>query len=217
MSSPAPRAFDAVLFDFSGVLVDSAFDAFRSMSTDDDSDAVLELLLGPYAEDTDHPWHRVERGELAIAEWFAATQAEADRRGIVLDFEQLGTWFSSLDARPAMIDAVRALRAEGYATAILTNNVREAGDAWRAKLPVDELFDVVVDSCEVGMRKPNPAIFALTLERLGGIDPARAVFLDDHPGNIAGAEQAGLATVLVADPLEALAELDALLGRPNPG
>jgi len=213
VSASDHRQFDAVLFDFSGVLVDSAFDAMRTMSSDTDGDDLLELLLGPYGEDTDHPWHRVERGELPISEWLAVTQAEADRRGVALDFEQLASWFASLDPRPAMLDAVRRLRAEGYRTAIVTNNVREAGVAWRAKLPIDELFDVVVDSSEVGMRKPNPAIFALALDQLGGIEPTRAVFLDDHPGNIAGAARAGLATVLVEDPAAALDELEAMLGR----
>lgn len=211
----SPR-FDAVLFDFSGVLVDSAFRAMRAMATTEGGHDVLALLLGPYDRDTDHPWHRVERGELPITEWITVSQAEADRRGIVLDWEQLTSWFSSLDARPEMVDRIRMLRADGYATAIVTNNVREAGDAWRAKLPVDELFDVVVDSCEVGVRKPHPAIFSLTLERLGGVAPERAVFLDDHPGNVAGAERAGLAAILVDDPIEALAELDELLGT-SPG
>ncbi|MEO9223364.1 MAG: HAD family phosphatase [Acidimicrobiales bacterium] len=214
----AGRRFDAVLFDFSGVLVDSAFDAMRALSTHPDGDAVLELLLGPYDRDTDHPWHQVERGELPIAEWLNSTQVEADRRGIAIDFGQLASWFSSLGPRPVMIDAVRELRAEGYRTAIVTNNVREVGESWRAKLPIDELFDAVIDSSEVGVRKPNPAIFALALEQLGGVAAGRAVFLDDHPGNIAGARAAGLHTVLVDDPAVAVAELRALLaGGAAPG
>ena len=58
-------------------------------------------------------------------------------------------------------------------------------------LPLDELFDVVIDSSEVGMRKPDPRIFHLALEQLGGVEPGRAVFLDDYPGNVVAAEARG--------------------------
>jgi len=72
---------------------------------------------------------------------------------------------------------------------------------------------VIVDSSEVGMRKPNPAIFLHALELLGGIAPSSAVFLDDAAGNVAGAQRAGLHAILVdaADPEPALAELDVIL------
>ncbi|HEX6569665.1 MAG TPA: HAD-IA family hydrolase, partial [Acidimicrobiales bacterium] len=78
-------------------------------------------------------------------------------------------------------------------------------------------FDVVVDSSAVGMRKPNPAIYAHTLDLLGGVAPERAVFLDDVEGNLAGARLMGLHTILVGDPpAAALVELDVLLGRAEP-
>ena len=84
--------------------------------------------------------------------------------------------------------ACARLRADGLRTAMITNNVVEFRDYWRAMLPLDELFDVVVDSSEVGMRKPDPRIFALALDQLGRPSRRRSIFLDDHPGNIAGAE-----------------------------
>jgi putative hydrolase of the HAD superfamily len=111
----------------------------------------------------------------------------------------------------AVIERARELRADGYRTAVLTNNAREVGDNWRAIVPVDELFDVVVDSSMVGMRKPNPAIYAHTAEVLG-VAAERCVFLDDAPGNIAGAEAAGMRAILVGLDVEpALRELDASL------
>jgi HAD superfamily hydrolase (TIGR01509 family) len=70
---------------------------------------------------------------------------------------------------------------------------------------------VIVDSSDVGVRKPNPAIFAIALDRLGGVAPSAAVFLDDAPGNVAGAQAAGLHAILVEDVAGALVELDALL------
>jgi putative hydrolase of the HAD superfamily len=79
-------------------------------------------------------------------------------------------------------------------------------------LDVDALFDVVIDSSAVGMRKPDPAIYRLALQELGGVVPERAVFLDDHEGNIAGARAVGLHAVLVGpDPRPALDELDRIL------
>jgi putative hydrolase of the HAD superfamily len=110
-----------------------------------------------------------------------------------------------------VVDRIRELRAAGYRLGLITNNVREGSATWRALVPVDELFEVVVDSSEVGMRKPNPAIFHHALELLGVDDPAEAVFLDDAPGNVAGARRAGLHAIHVDDPDDALAALDALL------
>jgi len=206
------RPFDAVVFDFSGVVVSSAFGVLTAVLGDQlDEDAALELLLGPYDRDTDHPWHRVERGELELMAWARHVEAEAADRGLQVDWDAVRRMFGEMTVHDVVVDRVVALRADGYRTALLTNNVKEGSDTWRALVPVDDLFDVVVDSSSVGMRKPDPRIFALTLERLGGIEPARAVFLDDHPGNVDGARRAGLAAILVADPADAVAELDALL------
>jgi putative hydrolase of the HAD superfamily len=173
---------------------------------------VLAVMLGDYATDEDHPWHRLERGEIGIGEYLPEVMALAAAAGVELDFSQLRGFNERITVHEAVIDRVRRLRDEGYRTAIVTNNVREASAGWRALFPVDELFEVVVDSCEVGVRKPDPAIFAIALERLGGLTPERAVFLDDAPGNVAGAQAAGLQTILVDDVGEALAALDALLG-----
>jgi len=106
---------------------------------------------------------------------------------------------------PEMIDAARAVRAAGYRTAILTNNVREWG-SWRTRWDADNLVDVVVDSSQVGLRKPNPAIFELTVEQLGS-PMERTLFLDDFPWNIAGADAVGLQTMHVTDPVAAAAAL----------
>jgi epoxide hydrolase-like predicted phosphatase len=104
------------------------------------------------------------------------------------------------------------LRADGYRTALVTNNIREFNDGWRKLIPVDELFDVVVDSSMIGMRKPDPRIFQHALAALGGVEPDDAVFLDDFQGNIDAAEALGMHGILVGvDRLAAITELDALL------
>jgi putative hydrolase of the HAD superfamily len=81
-------------------------------------------------------------------------------------------------------------------------------------LPLAELFDAVIDSSEVGMRKPDPAIFSLALRELGGVAPEHAVFLDDFAGNVEAARRLGMHGVLVEDdPSGALAELERLVGK----
>jgi epoxide hydrolase-like predicted phosphatase len=178
-----------------------------------DGQVVLDLMLGPYDEDTDHAWHRFERGEISAAEYGADLFARANRANLQLDFASLANMMSRLEVHEIVIERIRRLRTDGYRTGLVTNNVKEASSQWRELVPVDELFDVIVDSSEVGMRKPNPAIFLHALELLGGVTPEGAVFLDDASGNVTGARAAGLHAILVdaADPSGALAELDALL------
>jgi len=204
---------EAVLFDLHGVLTSSPWAALASVASDDESDqaAALELMLGDYAADTDHPWHRLERGEIPMQEYGMAVMALAAEAGVTLDFSKLRGFSERIQVNDAVIDRVRTLRAQGYLTALVTNNVKEMASGWRQLFPADELFDVIVDSSEVGVRKPNPAIFSLALDRLGGIAADRAVFLDDAAGNVEGARRAGLHAILVEDVADALTALDALL------
>jgi putative hydrolase of the HAD superfamily len=209
------RLIDAVLFDFGGVLTASSpftllGDLGRNAGVDPET--VLDVIIGPYHEDTDHAFHRMERGEISAVAWFAEASTALAAIGVELDMAKMAEVFRTLGVHDVVVERVRALRADGYRTGIITNNVREGAAAWREMIDVDALFDVVVDSSEVGMRKPNPAIYHHALELLGGIAPERAVFLDDAPGNVAGARAVGMHAVLVgADPMPALAELDGIL------
>lgn len=207
------RAYDAVVFDFSGVMVSSAFTAIGQYAAGHgmSEDEFIEFLLGPYAEDTDHAWHQAERGEIGILDWVTDTMARAEADGIGLDLSFMVKMLGDLEVYDVMVECARGLRADGYRTSLLTNNIAEGRDSWRPLLPLDELFDDVIDSSEVGLRKPNPKIYRLALDRLGSIDPARAVMLDDHPGNVAGAERAGMTGILVDDPAIAVDELRSLL------
>ena len=203
---------EAVLFDLHGVLTSSPWEGLAAVGTGGHSqEDVLAVMLGDYATDGDHPWHRLERGEIGLGEYLPAVLALAAEADVELDFNQLRGFNERIVVQDAVVDKVRTLRQDGYRTGVVTNNVREASAGWRALLPVDELFDVIVDSSDVGVRKPDPAIFAVALERLGGIATSAAVFLDDAPGNVAGAAKAGLHAILVEDQAAALAELDALL------
>lgn len=209
------RPIDAVLFDYGGVI--TAFSPFTTMGAMGADagvapEVVLETMMGDYHDDTDHVWHRVERGEVPITDWLAEVVPALGDLGIELDLQALAGMFTTLGIHEVVVAKVAELKADGYKTAIVTNNVKEGSAEWRSMLDLDALFDVVVDSSAVGVRKPNPAIYHLALAELGGVAPERAVFLDDHEGNVAGARAVGLHAVLVGpDPQPALDELDRIL------
>jgi putative hydrolase of the HAD superfamily len=218
-ASPAPAAsgpVEAVVFDFGGVYTESPFDAVRRRGLDLglDPEQALLFVFGSYDRDTDHPWHRAERGELALEEARTAIQEQARAQGIEIEVYDMLASLAGGGVREAMVERTRRLRADGYRTAMITNNVVEFRDFWRPMLPLDELFELVVDSSQVGMRKPDPRIYRHTLAELG-VEPGRAVFLDDYPGNVAAARAVGMEAILVtADFESAIAELDALLTPP---
>ena len=210
------RSIDAVLFDFGGVFTESPFEVARRFGAalGANPERVLDLVFGPYHEDTDHPWHRLERGEIALDVAREAIIALGAAEGLETDpyrvLAALGRGGGGV--REPFVEGARRARAVGMRTAIVTNNVREFREAWRAMLPVDDLFDAVIDSSEVGKRKPDAAIFHHALAAVGGPPPERTVFLDDFAGNVDAARALGMRGILVEpDPAPALAELLAIL------
>jgi epoxide hydrolase-like predicted phosphatase len=211
----------AVLFDFGGVFTPSPFSVVRAAALElgVSEEVAVELCFGPYAEDGDHPWHRLERGEVRLDVAHQELLALARTAGVEIDvFQVLAEGISAEDDdRVVMVERVRTIRGAGYRTALVTNNIAEFGDGWRRLIPVDELFEVVVDSSRVGVRKPDPRIFRLALEQLDGVRPEQAVFLDDFEAHVAGARQIGMHGIVVGeDRAEALARLDALLSPAGP-
>jgi len=206
---------EAVIFDFGGVFIESPYPLLEAMGAELGAGPgqMTESVFGSLAEDGDHPYHRLERGEIPLQQ----ARDEILHRGRALYNLEVDI-FELFNRMPSgvhqqLVDRVKGLKREGYPTAMITNNIREFAGSWRGLLPVGELFDLVVDSSQEGMRKPNPAIFRLTLERLGGLAPERTVFLDDCEGNVKAAKSVGMQTVHVrGDISQAIAELDALLG-----
>ena len=209
---PSPRRYDAVLFDFSGVMIDSAFTAIAKIGGDAGADQTLELLLGPYDRDTDHPWHRVERGEIPITDWVTEVSEQADVTA------SPSTSVSSAASSPTPTCATtwspRCSPCGPTATAPRWSPTTCARRPTRGARCSPSTTSSTWSSTRAasGCASPTPHL-PLALEQLGDVSPARAVFLDDHPGNVAGAERAGLAAVLVDDPAVAIAELRELLGR----
>jgi putative hydrolase of the HAD superfamily len=172
-----------------------------------------QIMFGPYDEDTDHPWHRLERGEITIHDAAEKIRNLGIDQG--LDFDPLKVLFSigaGDGEQNPLVDRVRQLKRDRYQTAIITNNIAEFRDFWRALIPVDELFDLVVDSSIEGIRKPDPEIFRLALSRLGNIPPERSVFLDDYETNVKAAVSLGIHGILVGeDKQKAVQDLDKTL------
>lgn len=205
---------EAVIFDFGGVLTVSPKQMMgsRAKAAGRSMEEMMPLLIGPLDHDSDHPWHRAERGELSLADFLVENRALLNEAGIEQDLkppapEQM---LSALTAVPEMLAAATAARSHGHRTAILSNNIREYA-AWRSIVDADELVDVVVDSCEVGMRKPTAEIFTLTADRLG-VAPEHCLMVDDFEWNLRGAERTGLQSFYVGDPVADAARLRATLG-----
>jgi putative hydrolase of the HAD superfamily len=210
----------AVLFDFGGVFTDSPFHAVHAYGEALGIGAreVTGIVFGSYENDGDHPWHQLERGEITLEsarEQILNIGLERDARVDIYELfaTMAGNNGGAADRQP-LVERVRSLRQEGYATGIITNNVVEFGDGWRAMIPVDELFDFVVDSSSVGVRKPDPRIFEIALRQLGDLTPGQVVFLDDYQANVDAARELGLRAITVGTDLRAvIEELDALLAR----
>jgi epoxide hydrolase-like predicted phosphatase len=159
-------------------------------------------------------WHRLERGEIDMAAYYAIITERAPRvlgRGIDFDAYSRFMRSSAPGVHWQVVHRIRDLRGT-VKLGLLTNNVKEFGDNWRAMFPIDELCDEVVDSSHVGMRKPDPEIYELTCARME-ITPEEAVFLDDNADNVAAARAIGMEAVHVVDPEVALAELELILAR----
>ena len=121
-------------------------------------------------------------------------------------------YFDALQPNQPMVDAMRDLKGRGYRMALLTNNVREWEPLWRGMLPVDEIFEVIVDSAFVGMRKPEPEIYELAVERIGdGIGASECLFVDDVEVNVEAARELGMAAVHFRSADQAIPEIEAAL------
>ena len=204
----------ALISDFGGVLttpLSAGFLAYEEEApfTLAELGQALQRAAERYGE---HPLHSLERGEITEVE-FARRVAEQLEDGF--DLARLRElYFERIDPNTPMIEFIGAQRRRGLRTALLTNNVREWEPLWRAKLPeLDEIFELVVDSAFVGMRKPEPGIYELTVERLGGgLRLDECLFVDDIELNCESARELGMTAVHFQHAEQAIAELESALG-----
>jgi putative hydrolase of the HAD superfamily len=208
----------ALISDFGGVLTSPLAAGF--LAYQDEARISLEELGAAMQAATDqhgdHPLYALERGEISESE-FGRRLGEHLHDGF--DLTRLRElYFELLEPNPPMIEFVRRQRERGLRTALLTNNVREWEPLWRAKLPeLDEIFELVVDSAFVGMRKPDPAIYELTVSRLGGVEADECLFVDDNELNVEAARKLGMTGIHFDSNEQAIPEIRALTGLDGAG
>jgi putative hydrolase of the HAD superfamily len=198
----------AVIFDLGGVVIGSPLHAI----------AAYERELGLEANAVNHAvvrsgpagaWSRLERGELGLEDFYPLFEADCRALDVAIDAREMMRRVAEIAVpRPAMLEAIRRLRAGGLRLAALTNNwiTEDAGTgALRA------FFDVFVESIAVGLRKPDPRIYELVCRELD-VAPADAVFLDDIGSNLKTARALGMTTIKVDEPDAALADLERVVG-----
>ena len=214
-SGPMAERIEAVISDFGGVLTTPLIQSFMAFQ---DHTGISPEILGKAmhasaSDDGENPLFKLERGEITEAAFLEliadALEPLLGHRPEMHRFKEI--YFEALEPNPAMIDLMRELKGSGYRMAMLTNNVREWEPLWRSMLPVDEIFETVVDSGFVGCRKPESRIYAITLERIG-IAPEACLFIDDVEVNCEGAEKAGMTAVHFQDNGQAIGEIRAALG-----
>ena len=216
-------SIEAVISDFGGVLTTPLIESF--MAFQDETGISMETLgqtMQQIAEaDGEHPLFELERGRISEAAFLARMADELEptlgHRPEMHRFSEI--YFQALEPNQPMIELMRELKRD-HRMALLTNNVREWEPLWRSMLPVDEIFELVVDSAFVGMRKPEPEIYELTLERLReregleDLTPPECLFVDDVEVNVAAARKLGLAAVHFRDNEQAIPEIRAAAAGP---
>jgi putative hydrolase of the HAD superfamily len=195
----------ALIVDFGGVLTTNVFESFRAFSESEGLDPnAVKQLFRERGEGLDL-LRQLERGELEVPEFeqrFGPLLGVREPEGMV---QRL---FAGVQADDRMVDAVRRVKASGRPTGLISNSW---GGVSYDRVQVDELFDSMVISGEVGLHKPEPAIFELGAEQLG-VEPSECVFVDDLRENCEGAEAVGMTAILHRGPDGTIPELERLLG-----
>ncbi len=206
----AKNGIAAVVFDLGGVVMESPLHAIARYERDHGlaANAVNRAIA---AAGDEGAWSRLERGELAVTDFFPAFEADCHAHGVALSGARVMAYIAEAAVpRPAMIEAIRRIRARDLRVAALTNNW-VTSEVRPGRVELRELFHVFIESSVVGMRKPDPRIYRLACRELG-VDPARTAFLDDIGRNLKSARALGMTTIKVEDPDVALRELSNLLG-----
>ncbi|HEY7121837.1 MAG TPA: HAD family phosphatase [Solirubrobacterales bacterium] len=216
-----PGAITTVISDFGGVLTTPLIQSFAAVQ--DETGVPFEELAKGMArveeEEGRHPLFELETGRLTEAEFLQklgdTLEPVLGHRPELHRFREI--YFDALHPNQPMIDLMRETKEGGHRMGLLTNNVREWEPLWRTMLPVDEIFEVVVDSGFVGMRKPDREIYDLTLDRMDGPDPQECLFIDDTDVNCDTARELGMTAVHYRDNDQAIAEIRAALALADSG
>jgi putative hydrolase of the HAD superfamily len=202
---------EAVISDFGGVLTTPLIESYTAVqeSSGVPMEALGKAMAAIMDRDGSHPLFELETGRLSETRFLDELSSElTGQLGREVSMHDFGhRFFENLHPNERMLEFMRGLRDQGYRLGICTNNVREWEPLWRAKVPVDEIFSVVVDSAFVGARKPEPRIYEITLERLG-VPAQAALLVDDIELNCTAARDLGLRAVWFRDTDQAIAEIE---------
>jgi putative hydrolase of the HAD superfamily len=214
----SPRA---ILWDFGGVILSSPFEAFNRY--EDEAGLPKDFVRSLNARNPDtNAWAKMERSEVSLEGFVALFEDEARQGGHQVDGWKILQALSG-DIRPQMVEALRRCKA-AFRVACITNNMKAGAGPGMARSPkkaravadIMILFEHVVESSKLGLRKPDPRIYRHACELLD-VPPQDCIYLDDLGINLKPARAMGMRTIKVGDPDQAIAELEAMVGIPLRG
>lgn len=205
-----------MLFDFGGVVTTSPFEAFARYEAESGFPVGLIRDINATNPD-DNAWAKLERSDVDTAGFVELFEAEARERGHDVSGAKVLELLSG-SIRPAMVEAIGRIKAAGFALACLTNNFKPRGEGGSRHAAggsdtgeVMAIFDHVIESSVIGIRKPEPQFYRRALD-IVGVEASEAVFLDDLGINLKPARAMGMTTIKVLDPDQALTDLEAVIG-----
>jgi putative hydrolase of the HAD superfamily len=204
---------EAVIWDFGGVLTTSPFEAFARFETARGLPADI-IRRTNAANHWENAWAKFERAEVDLEAFDRLFAAESLALGAEVRGRDVLPLLSG-ELRPEMVTALRRVKAK-FKTGCITNNLpaNAIGSASGRTLYIAEvmaLFDAIIESAKIGLRKPDPRIYRMMVEMLG-VNPAACVYLDDLGVNLKPAREMGMTTIKVVDAAQAIAELEAATG-----
>ena len=210
------KNFDAVVFDYGGVMITSITNKFIPLAerAETSVEVIREIVMGPLGVSTNHPWHRAERGEIALGQIQKELEPYADKYSVNLYGDEIETVYSNTKSGlttpytiiEPMVQKAIEVQKRGFSIALLTNLFTEFYPTVKKELE-EVKFDAWVASSEEGTRKPEAKIYEIT-EELLQISGEKILFLDDFEPNLIAAEKAGWSVIKVTNPLDAIKELD---------
>ena len=156
-----------------------------------DPDALVAEMVTALTSTNPDPWHELERGEISLAAYNEYVDSRVPGASVLFAVESEHNVMAGLELREDRLAVAAELKADGKRIGLVTNNVAEWQPFWLPQLP-EGLFEVVIDSAEVGCRKPEPEIYELAMTRMNIADPATVLFVDDFEWNVAGATAVGM-------------------------
>ena len=204
---------EAVIFDFGGVITSSPFDAFARFETE--RGLPVDIIRRTNAANhLENAWAKFERAEVDLDAFDKLFAAESLALGAEVRGRDVLPLLSG-DLRPEMVEALRRIKAR-FKTGCITNNlpnnaIRNANGRSIYVAEVMALFDRVIESAKIGLRKPDPRIYQMMIEALG-VDPNNCVYLDDLGVNLKPAREMGMTTIKVLSGAQAIADLEAATG-----